>query len=819
MEKTKIHRVLMFLLLAMVVAMQMKAQYMPVVFDKSYGTNNKIQLACTLLGDEMAMVGKEGQKYNLTWLDREGKILFSLPLAGFTSVNQLSELENGQVLLVGQSAMYNSKGRKSLSLCGRAVIVNREGQRITNVYAGAQGCEFLKGAVLKNGALMLAGTEPVGTNARQGIIMKVDKTGNVLYQYKNPNSGYCNHFEVQGNTTEYVCAAFSAEKEKEQAAIVRLDDKGKLFYATSLPASKFVIAGLSTNINDGSVVLAGHSAANGGVVYKIRPEGDIVFAKTLIPANSGEVCFNHLRVGRNGNILVGGTGNRAYYALLRNDGTSLCSGTADGAVRGVGMNPVSGEAVVTTYDMNAHRGTFTRIHSSGKAEFNRTVDGNFDQVRIANNGEVLLLSSNEGRVSMYSVSGEKEFDRYITDNKPVVYQQALMSPSGEVIFLSNGSRLVKLGHGLYVSDVKITKPVNGTATAVFTVTLTGYATTKEGAPIPVSVDYGTHEVSANVVDNFVPVKGRLSFTPSRGTADRYLVKQEIEVPVKANNLVEGVKEFQLLLSNVQQSYLVKPVGKAVIDDQQSLVKLVRTERGEEGRKDIVYELGLFKTDGTPLINATGANIIVDGNYGEGTADALDFDMSIMPRVMFANGTQKGTFNVKTLGDTRYELPKTVVVNFNKIHNLSGSNVAFDGELLSCSGSVTDQPAMMSISSLGDHRINNNVVSGFFTVSLLRASDGALQVNATGSDIVVNCAVLANATAKEGKDFVFTNLHDLRISGDGNHSSANVNGVVLFSTDALEKQVKLKIKSVTQPSGARPVLLSGTEHTAEFTIRK
>lgn len=819
MEKTKIHRVLMFLLLAVAVSVQMKAQYMPVVFDKSYGTNNKIQLACTLPGDEVAMVGKEGQKYNLTWVAREGEVLFSLPLAGFTSVNQLAELDGGQVLLVGQSAMYDAKGRKELSLCGRAVIIDRAGHIITNVYAGAQGCEFLKGAVLRNGSLMLAGTEPAGTNARQGIIMKVDKAGKVLYQYKNPDSGYCNHFQVLGNTKEYVCAAFSADKDKERAAIVRLDDQGKLFYATNLPANKFVVSGLNANINDGSVILTGHSASDGGIVYKIRPEGDIVFAKTLIPANSGDVHLNHLRVARNGNMLVGGTGNRAYYALLRNDGTALYTGSGDGAVRGVGMNPLTGESVVTTYDMNGRRGTFVRIRPSGTAEFNRTLDGNFDQVKIANNGEVLLISSDEGRVSMYSASGEKEFDRYITDNKPTVYRMVLTATSGEVLFLSSGSRLVKLGHGLYVSDVKITKPVNGTATAVFTVTLTGYATTREGAPIPVSVGYATREASAGVTDNFVPVQGKLSFTPSRGTADRYLVKQDIEVPVKANNLIEGVKEFELLLSDVHQSYLVKPVGKAVIEDQQSIVKLVRTERGEEGRKDVVYELGLFKTDGTPLVNATGANIIVDGNYGEGTADALDFDMSITPRVVFANGTQRGTFNVKTLEDTRYELPKTVVVNFNKIYNLSGSNVAFDGELLSCSGIVTDQPAMIAISSLGDHRVNNNVVSGFFTVSLLRASDGALQTNATGSDIVVNCAMLPDATAKEGKDFVFTNLHDLRISGDGNHSSTNVNGVVLFSTEALEKQVKLKIKSVNQPSGAQPVLVSGTENAAEFTIRK
>lgn len=819
MKTTKIHRVLMMLVLGLATFSQVNAQYMPVVFDKSYGTNNKIQQICTLTGDEVAMVGKEGPKFNLSRLDREGEVLFSLPLVGFTAVNQITELDGDRLLLVGQSAVVNAKGKQAQGVCGRAVILDRAGHILNSVYVGEQGCELLKGAVLKSGSFILAGTEPKGPNARQGILAKVDKTGKVQYEYKNVDSGYCAYFEVLGNTTEYVCAAFSAEKEKERASIVRLDDKGKPYYVTYLPASRLVITGLNANINDGSAILTGNSPIDGGIIYKIRPEGDIVFSKALIPAGQVGTQLNHLWVGRNGNILVGGTGARGYYALLRNDGTSLYSGACNGSVRGMGMNATTGESVVTTYDVSSRRGSFVRISPSGKAEFERALDGNFDKVKVSGNGEVLLISSDEGRVCMYSTLGEKNFDRFITDNKPTVYRQALTASSGEVLFLGGNSRLVKLGHGLYVSDVKITKPVNGTATAVFTVTLTGYATTKEGAPIPVNVDYATREMSANTTNHFTPVKGKLSFTPSRGTADRYLVKQDIEVPVKANSLIEGVKEFELALSGVQQSYLVKPMGKAVIDDQQAVVRLVRTDKGEEGSKDIAYELGLFKTDGTPLTNATGANIIVDGIYGEGTADALDFDMGLTPRVTFANGTQKGLFNVKTLEDTRYELPKTVVVNFNKIYNLSGSNVAFDGELLSCSGMVADQPARIEIASLGDHRVNNNVVSGFFTVSLRRASDGALLTNATGSDIVVNCAMLSDATAKEGKDFVFTNLHDLRISGDGNHGSANVNGVVLYSTDALEKEVKLKIKSVNQPSGAQPVLVPETGNTAEFTIRK
>ncbi len=820
MKKTRIHRVWILFLLSIITCLQVKAQYMPVVFDKVYGDKNQIQLVCPLPEDEVALVGKEGQKYNLTWIEREGDVFFSLPLTGFTAVSEIAELDNNRVLVVGQSTVPNVKGKKDkITLCGRVIVVDRVGRIVTDIYAGDQGSNFLKGMLLRSGAFVVSGSEPKGADGRQGILLKLDPTGNVVYQYKNAGGGYCDQFAVLGNSVEYICAAFSAGKDKEQALVIRLDDKGKPYYMTAIPAKQFVVTGLNANINDGSMLVIGNSPTDGGIIYKIRPEGDIVFAKNMIPDNQGVAMLDHLQVARNGNILVGGSGNQGYYALLRNDGTALYSGTSKGSVRGIGMNPATGESVVTTYDISGRRGTFVRIHPTGKVEFERSVDGNFDKMKVTNNGEILLLSSSEGRVCMFSSTGEKEFDRYVTDNKPTAYRQAYTASSGELLFLGTGSRLVKLGHGLYVSDVKITKPVNGIATAIFTVTLTGYATTKEGAPIPVSVGYTTQERTANIMNNFTPVQGKLSFTPSRGTADRYLVKQDIEVSVKANDLIEGVKEFELVLSDAQKSYLVKPVGKAVIEDQQAVVKMVRTERGEEGTKDILYELGLFKPDGTPLMNSTGANIIVDGIYGEGTADALDFDMGLTPRVIFANGSQKSSFSVKTLEDTRYELPKTVVINFNKVHCLSGSNVAFEGELLSCSGVVVDQPARLMIASLGDHRLNNNVVSGFFTVSLVRASDGVLLTNATGSDIVVNCVTVPDATAKEGKDFVFTNMHDLRISGDGNHSSANVYGVVLYSTDTTEKQVKLKIKSVTQPTGAQPINVSEAESTAEFMIRK
>lgn len=236
MKKTRIHGVWILFLLSVVTCLQVKAQYMPVVFDKVYGDKNQIQLVCPLPGDEVALVGKEGQKYNLTWVEREGDVVFSLPLTGFTAVNEIAELDNNRVLVVGQSTMPNVKGKKDrITLCGRIAVVERNGRIVTDIYAGDQGSNFLKGMLLRSGAFVVSGSEPKGADGRQGILLKLDPTGSVVYQYKNAGGGYCDQFAVMGNSIEYICAAFSAGKDKEQALVVRLDDKGKPYYMTGDP--------------------------------------------------------------------------------------------------------------------------------------------------------------------------------------------------------------------------------------------------------------------------------------------------------------------------------------------------------------------------------------------------------------------------------------------------------------------------------------------------------------------------------------------------------------------------------------------------------
>ncbi len=122
-----------------------------------------------------------------------------------------------------------------------------------------------------------------------------------------------------------------------------------------------------------------------------------------------------------------------------------------------------------------------------------------------------------------------------------------------------------------------------------------------------------------------------------------------------------MKEFELVLSDAQQSYLVKPVGKAVIEDQQAVVKMVRTEQGEEGTKRYFIRTWIIQTGWNSFDELDGSQYH-RGWYLRGkTADVLTLIAGLTLRVMFANGSQKSSFSVKTLEDTRYELPKTVVI--------------------------------------------------------------------------------------------------------------------------------------------------------------
>lgn len=804
-----------FLAAAFFSVQQVKAQFMPVVFDNTYGKNNQFTAAsCDFSNGDIVLAGIKEGDVSLSWLNREGDELFSIRFMPeeFTEITSISPVADDQVLVTGRRAVA-PKGDNSGS--GRAMVIRRDGQIVRSVAVGSKDAVVVAGCVMPSGNMFLSGST-TSSEGRHGMVCKINPSNRVAYTYSARVGEICPMISVHGSRTEYVNAVFTT-MDKEGSSVVRLDDNGKPFFITVLPDPTFRIEKmLSGHEND--LFLVGEGQQAGGQVVKIRQEGDIVFQKQIIPV-APSTKLDQLILCTSGELLVGGSdGGNAYFSLLRNDGTVISTNMGDGVVSAMAVNPATGDCLVSIYDPNQGKGRIVKMSKQGSRLYDKVTATNYNTMFINTHGDLLLAGASTGRLSMLSNLGETLFDRYVVENTPSGFSKAYLPGTGEAIFVGSDSRVAKLAHGVYVGDIVVNKPINGHVSATFTVTVSGYSFSKEGSPLPVSVAYGTRPVSAVEGVNFDTVKGTISFVPSADGSDRYLNKYTVQVPVNANDLLEGERLFALDLSDVNNSYLIKSSSTAVIVDQPAIVKQIEVTPGVEGEKDLVYRLGIFKRDNTPLINRTASDIVVDGSYGVGTADKLDVNMGRMPRLAIAPGAQSGSFNVETLEDQRYESTKNVVVNFDMIHAMSDTDVSFGSSHISCSGELFDQPALVTIESLGDRiKRTNDVVSGLFKISLVSAKTGVLLTNESGADIVVTAPLAGESDAVHGQDFVITNGHWLRIPGDGRSSTVNVNGLVLYTPDQANKKVSVELSGVEAGQHAGPISISPKKNNANFTI--
>lgn len=793
-----------------------QAQFMPVVYDGHYGKENKFEVTCAdFQSGDVVVAGMDGDRVALAWIGRTGETRFSkkFPSGDFARINRIIALDENRVLLVGVRKVGAKENSRA---AGRALVLNVRGGIERNIAVGEEGSVLTNGMMTPAGDIILSGSSLTQNGDRKGYIWKVNANNRIVYGYSAPQGETCEWFDVLGSRTEYLNAAFTAE-DRKGSSVVRLDQFGKPYFITKLPDPTFRIAKM-VSTNDGDIYLVGAGQQTGGAVIKIRKEGEIVFQKQLVPTTANTI-LDKLIVCQTGEILVGGSdSNNSYYALLRSDGTELSSNVDNGRVSGVAYNPQSGECVVSLYDPARSRGKVVKLSRTGKKMYEKTTAADYTVLRIVRGGDLLMGAPSTGRLSQLSAAGVLLFDRFVTENTPVRFARALLPSNGEAIFVGPDNRLAKLAHGVYVSDVKVNKPLNGYATAVFTVTLSGYRFSPDGAPLPVTVNYKTRPLTASVEHNFDAVSGTLSFIPSTDGNNRYLNVYEVKVPVNANDVLEGDRTFALDLSEVSNSYLVRESGTATIQDQPAVVKMIACTPGVEGESDIVYELGLFKTNGKALTNATRADVVIDGVYGEGTADVLDFDPGRLPRLIISPDNHCGSFHVATREDTRYESEKSVVINFNKIYSMSDTDVSFDSNVLACEGKIIDQPAMLTITSLGNYNKLVNTVTDFYKITLVRAKDGVTLTNNSGGDIIVETELSAESTAKQGVDFVFSNAHDLRIWGDGKTGAVNLAGMVLYTPGNTSKSVTVKLKGVKALRNAGKLTISPEKNTATFDIK-
>ncbi len=805
-------------LLGFLIAVNVEAQYLPVVFNNTYENMTTISQTVPVASNGGVFVtGTKGNKAMCMWLNREGEVIFSREFSNdeFGIINQVIPVGKDKILLVG-SANVNQLNNKTNLASGRATVLHSDGGVEAMFHIGDNYTSLSNALVLSNNDYLFWGKKQATGYESIGYICRYNAKGDLLYEFTAERGTECGWVK-ESEGASHITAVFNSNGE-EGASIVRLNKNGVAQYFTTLPDKSFFIE--QCVFADGYVYLSGVGHTLGGAVIKIRPEGDVVFHKKILD-NQNNSTLSNLLVTEKGDLLVGGSyDDKSIFHILRNDGTSLSKLLFSGTLTTITSDSNTGNVVLALFDKKSRQGRLVKVTNTGKKLFEKVLISNYSDVKVDSNGDILLGSVEHGRISMFSSFGELLFDRYIDENRIIEYKNICMANSGEVILTDGKNNVTKMAHGIYIDDVAITKPINGFATAVFTVTLSGYSYSEEGAPVPVTVSYQTNEKTANANNNFKKVEGELSFIPKNHGRNQYLSREVIEVPVVANEFLEGQKDFAVQLFNVSNSYIIKSEGIGTIDDQQGVVKLINTVEGIEGQRDIQYELGLFKSNGDKLTNKTGADVVVDGKYGEGTADELDYDITKRPRLKIENGAHSGTLNVPTIEDTRYEIAKTLYINFEEVHAMSGTRIALPSSALICEGKIFDQEAYVSIASLGKQSQSNSNVSGFAKISLHRAKDGVVQTNNSGSDILVGIEIDPTSTAQRGFDFAFVNAHDLKIIGDGKRVNVNLNGIVIYNPEATDtKELKIKLTNVNQISGAGKISIDKSNKQCSLLIKQ
>ena len=796
------------------------AQYMPVVYDNIFNSNSEIlSIESEFLGGDIVIGTQKDDRKVVAWLNRDG---LPLSVKEFKSgelhtINKLIGLSDDEVLIIGDYLYSKDRNDQRGQTRGVVMILSKDGDIKRRVNIGPLGTSLVHAELLNSGSIIASGRSINGKGDKKGFIAKVSSLNKSVYEYFAPYGSVCNEFKVQQGVGEDVFALFTGEN-NQGSSVVRVDVMGKPYYITRFSDDEFKAEKMLVT-KDHEVLVVGQGVKSGGAVIKLRKEGDIVFQKQVVPSTP-LTKFEHLALSEEGRILVGGNdAHNAFYTLLRSDGTELSSNVDKGFVSSIAINRVNGESIVSLYNDDTQAGKVIKLSSQGKKMFENPTAAMYNDIAFNYFGDIIMVSARSGRISQLSAVGDLLFDRYVTESTPQLFKSAILPTNGSIVFVGEGGRLAKLAHGIYVSDVKVIKPIHGHTNAIFTINLSGFSFTKEGAPVPVSVEYTTSEGTAKENRNFNPVKGTISFIPSSDGADKYLRKYIVEVPVKANDMLEGDRIFSLDLSSAKDSYVIRGRSEATIEDQPVIVKLNSTTAGYEGASNINYELGIYKTNGIPLINDTGADIVIDGLYGKSSADALDFQKGRTPRVTIKPLKHNGNFEVVPLEDTRYESMKSVVIEFNKVYAMSDTRIGFRGDELISIGDLYDQPAMVSVESLGNLGKTSNVVSGLFKISLLRARDGKLQTNNSGSDIIVNLSTDVESTAEQGKDYIFTNLHNARIWGDGTASAVNIDGVLLHTeaNSGDSKTVGIEIQKAQVGTDALPISISSKGAKSMFKI--
>lgn len=788
------------------------AQEMPAVFNKSFtASGNAYKKAIVNDEEEIFAIGG-GKDGVITKCSRNGEVIFNKTInkGGVVAYNDIAIDRNGNLLVVGGGSIaYGSARITKLNVKGEPIFDKSIGQ--------GTGGYFTKVIVDSVNNYIAIGTD--GSKPSKARIVKMSAKGDIIF-----DKGFGSHnvytdaaIDEDGNI---IAVGGDVGDNEGRARITKISPAGEVVFDVELArvGSSFTKVVL---LSDNNVLAVGggtYGTTNPCRIAKLRSDdGQVIYDK---PYSAVDGRFTDVSVNQDGGVVTCAEEyEQGRIVRLRPDGTEIYNKTFRGAFHALKMAPNA--EVVAVGDVDKLQGKIVKLRADGNVVYETIFDVPVTKMLLTEDGEVYALSAKGYNLLKYSPSGTMMFNKNFGSYGKSTLEFLEQTPSGEIIAggggLEDGGRLVKVTHGVMINDVVVSEPINGIANATMTVSITGFLR-KKGIRSPVSVAYKTVEGTAKAQADYQETEGSLLFVP----ADYVIgspITQTIQVPVLADNLMEGKEAFEVSLAKAENAFITKAKGKVTIIDQPAVLKFIGGSDGAE--KDLVplnYYVGIFKQDNTPLINKTGAPLKIDYSFRNGSAvPGVDFVASTKPVFSIDNEKSEGAIQVKVKDDNAYELKKSVILQMTGTTAVNETSVGFEGGAASTARMqyIIDQPAYVSIVKLADRNASVTAPSAMFKIVLTKA-DGKTLTNCTGDDVNVVFAVDDSSTAVLGKDFAILEGDMIKIMGDCDNAETVLKVVTINrrtqdgKLDLSDKTIAVKLVSVTGPKDAGMLSINPNE---------
>ncbi|MCP9838831.1 type I secretion C-terminal target domain-containing protein, partial [Cyanobium sp. N.Huapi 1H5] len=303
-----------------------------------------------------------------------------------------------------------------------------------------------------------------------------------------------------------------------------------------------------------------------------------------------------------------------------------------------------------------------------------------------------------------------------------------------------------------VSDVTIVEGNSGTATAVFSVTLSNAVA--GGA----AVNFTTADGTATAGSDYLAASGTLTFNGNAGET------QTIAVTINGDTVFEPNESFFLNLSAPTNGVTLldgQGLGTITNDDAAPLpvitLAVAPASVLENGATNLVYTFTRTGATTNPLT----VNYTVNGTATNGSDYAL-----IPASVVFAAGSATATVTVDPTADAVLEPNETVSLT------LTADPAYIVGTAGAVTGTITnDDAASFSISDVSITEGNSGTTTAVFTVTLSNAVAGGAAVNFATAD----------GTATAGSDYLAASgtLNFNGTTGETQTIAVTINGDTVF----------------------------------------